>query len=279
MHQHVQISSNRFPHHYPRLLFETFEQMPSVRDITKSPRNDLVVGENGDKTLETLETIRAFIINQIDALGNELLECMQTAAFTNDEGYCSSTFRAALSKAEKEIKLLDSYFLTAIGLAARTTTKVDDITKACGLKFESILSVVSECHVVIRDGLNATSGKENTWVPPSTFERKTTKYWIPRDKIVSLQLAIIKHLPILNYTGDDSASDDEDSDENFTDRDVKKITSVYFDSPDLRVYYERLNRLQGARLVRCRWYGSKVFPKRNDNDIVFFERKTHHESW
>ena len=98
--------------------------MPSVRDITKSPRNDLVVGEKGDKTLETLETIRAFIINQIDALGNELLECMQTAAFTNDEGYCSSTFRAALSKAEKEIKLLDSYFLTAIGLAAKTTTKV-----------------------------------------------------------------------------------------------------------------------------------------------------------
>ena len=258
MHQHVQISSHRFPPHYPRLLFETFEQMPSVRDITKSPRNDLVVGEKGDKTLETLETIRAFIVNQIDALGNELLECMQTAAFTNDEGYCSSTFRAALSKAEKEIKLLDSYFLTAIGLAAKTTTKVDDITKACGLKFESILSVVSECHVVIRDGLNATSGKENTWVPPSTFERKTTKYWIPRDKIVSLQLAIIKHLPILNYTGDDSASDDEDSDENFTDRDVKKITSVYFDSPDLRVYYERLNRLQGARLVRCRWYGSKA---------------------
>ena len=279
MHQHVQISSHRFPPHYPRLIFETFEQMPSVRDITKSPRNDLVVGEKGDKTLETLETIRAFIINQIDALGNELLECMQTAAFTNDEGYCSSTFRAALSKAEKEIKLLYSYFLTAIGLAAKTTTKVGDITKACGLKFESILSVVSECHVVIRDGLNATSGKENTWVPPSTFERKTTKYWIPRDKIVSLQLAIIKHLPILNYTGDDSASDDEDSDENFTDRDVKKITSVYFDSPDLRVYYERLNRLQGARLVRCRWYGSKVFPKRNDNDIVFFERKTHHESW
>ena len=78
--------------------------MPSVGDITKSPRN-LVIGEKGDKTLET---IRAFIVNQIDALGNELIECMQTAAFTNDEGYCSSTFRAALSKAEEEIKLLDS---------------------------------------------------------------------------------------------------------------------------------------------------------------------------
>ena len=90
MHQHIQISSHRFPPHYPRLLFETFEQMPSVRDITKSPRN-LVVSEKGDKTLET---IRAFIVNQIDALGNELIECMQTATFTNDEGYCSSTFRA-----------------------------------------------------------------------------------------------------------------------------------------------------------------------------------------
>jgi hypothetical protein len=75
--------------------------MPSVRDITKSPRNDLVVGEKGDKTLETLESIRAFIVNQIDALGNELIECMQTAAFTNDEGYCSSTFRGRYRKRRK----------------------------------------------------------------------------------------------------------------------------------------------------------------------------------
>ena len=62
----------------------------------------------------------------------------------------------------------------------------------------------------------------------------------------------------------------------------KKITSVYFDTPDLHVYNERLNRMQGATLVRCRWYGSKEFStsaKNNDDDIVFFERKTHHGSW
>jgi uncharacterized membrane protein YidH (DUF202 family) len=268
---------HRFPSHYPRLSFNALEQKASGGE-ERSPRENLV-----EKELDNFKTVRAFLVHQIDALENELLECMRTTAFTNDQGDLSHKFRAALSKAEGEILRLDEYFLTALGFADTTKEIVEDIMRACALKFESILSLVSECHVIIRDGLHADSVKENIWKPPSTFERKTTKYWVQLDKVISLQLAIIKYLPILNFTSKDSASDEDNDDDgrSFIDHDAKKITSVYFDSKDLRVYNERLNRLQGARLVRCRWYGSKVFSqkKSNANDIVFFERKTHHESW
>jgi len=268
---------HRFPSHYPRLSFNALEQKASVGE-ERSPRENLV-----EKELDNFKTVRAFLVHQIDALENELLECMRTTAFTNDQGDLSHKFRAALSKAEGEILRLDEYFLTALGFADTTKEIVEDIMRACALKFESILSLVSECHVIIRDGLHVDSVKENIWKPPSTFERKTTKYWVQLDKVISLQLAIIKYLPILNFTSKDSASDEDNDDDgrSFIDHDAKKITSVYFDSKDLRVYNERLNRLQGARLVRCRWYGSKVFSqkKSNANDIVFFERKTHHESW
>ena len=282
MHRRSVDAFHRFPSHYPRLSFNALEQKASLGE-ERSPRENLV-----EKELDT-ETLCAFVVHQIDALENELLECMQTTTFTNDQGDSSHKFRAALSKAEGEILRLDEYFLTALEFIDTTLSlaehqkEIDDITRACALKFESILSIVSECHAIIRDGLHVDSGKDNIWKPPSTFERKTTKYWVQLDKVISLQLAIVKQLPILNFTSEDSASDDDNDDDgrSFIDHDAKKITSVYFDNKDLRVYNERLNRLQGARLVRCRWYGSKVFSqkKSNENDIVFFERKTHHESW
>ena len=81
------------------------------------------------------------------------------------------------------------------------------------------------------------------------------------------------------------------------------ITSVYFDNPELDVYHTRLERLQGATLVRARWYGENpdlsgvhgiYGGEENEEDgdehgcggcgkmesgDVFVERKTHHESW
>ena len=147
------------------------------------------------------------------------------------------------------------------------------ITREYSLRFESVIAVLSECYVLLR-------GKEATgdviWKSPSTFERRTTKYWIPSSSIVPLQLAIINHLPILNFTG----NDDGNLNYHVQELDAKKITSVYFDNTDLRVYHERLEKLQGASLLLFRWYGSKKFFASEDDDIdlVFIERKTHHES-
>lgn len=50
---------------------------------------------------------------------------------------------------------------------------------------------------------------------------------------------------------------------------------MYFDSPSLDLYNGRIARIEGAKLVRVRWYGEQ--PK--GDGIVFLELKTHHESW
>ena len=57
--------------------------------------------------------------------------------------------------------------------------------------------------------------------------------------------------------------------------DSSLVSSVYFDNSACDVYYERLERQEGARLVRIRWYGESA----GEDDELFVERKTHHESW
>ena len=185
----------RFPPSYPRLPFNA-----EAGDEIKSPR--LV-------SVET-EKFRVFIVSRIETLENELLECMQNPALdNNDVEMCSSKFCEMLSKAEDEILKLDEYFWTAKKQISRD--HIDDVTKVCELKFESVILLLSECHAIIRDGLNANSGKEDVWKPPNTFERKTTKFWVPQNKVIQLQLAIMKHLPILNFkTSNDLAIDNED---------------------------------------------------------------------
>jgi uncharacterized membrane protein YidH (DUF202 family) len=53
------------------------------------------------------------------------------------------------------------------------------------------------------------------------------------------------------------------------------ISSVYFDSPDMKLYRDRIARLEGAQLLRARWYGKKP----TGSKPVFLELKTHHEKW
>ena len=54
------------------------------------------------------------------------------------------------------------------------------------------------------------------------------------------------------------------------------VSSVYFDSPDLCLYKERIVRHEGAQLFRIRWYGEN---KPKEDELVFLELKTHHEKW
>lgn len=135
--------------------------------------------------------------------------------------------------------------------------------------FDAILLDLSAAFERSRGSDGATSPKR--WCPPSTFERRTVKYWVdPRDAI-PVQLAILKHLPILEFSGGEDAEPRAEDDE---DQDRSLITSVYLDNPQFDVYRTRLAREQGATLARCRWYGGSA-----RSDDVFIERKTHHESW
>jgi SPX domain protein involved in polyphosphate accumulation len=93
------------------------------------------------------------------------------------------------------------------------------------------------------------------------FERKTTKYWVPISNVLEVKCMIIKHLPIDIFDKSTIRSD------NLT-------TSVYYDSPDLVLYHDRLQRNEGAVNLRMRSYG-----KGTKQPIIFVERKTHHDSW
>jgi len=89
------------------------------------------------------------------------------------------------------------------------------------------------------------------------FVRKTTKYWVPEDKVMEVKMAILKHLPVST----------------FTNRSDSLITSVYYDNLELELYHERLRKDEGSINVRMRTYG------KGPHKIVYVERKTHHDSW
>jgi hypothetical protein len=156
------------------------------------------------------------------------------------------------------------------------------------------------------DPVHETNSRGGVWKPPDAFERKTTKYWVSLDDVLALKLAIAKHLPVLVYVPPDETTDEEGEEEERKKslkrreslkaasqqplvRDGNAVTSVYLDSSELAVYASRLQREQGATLVRARWYGeqSDFFDKETAtdddgnaaDDVVFVERKTHHESW
>ena len=69
--------------------------------------------------------------------------------------------------------------------------------------FESAVLGLSAAYAAIRarEQNPGVGGGEVEWEPPSSFERKTTKYWVePRD-VMRLKLAVARHLPVLVYNG------------------------------------------------------------------------------
>ena len=54
---------------------------------------------------------------------------------------------------------------------------------------------------------------------------------------------------------------------------------MYLDSAALDVYQTRLEREEGATLIRVRWYGDGCGGDSSGDAELFVERKTHHESW
>ena len=197
-----------------------------------------------------------------------------------------------------------------------SATCPDDEWKTSGLfagafaAFDAAVLALSRAYAAIRnassdatsDANSAASARDAVWTPPTTFERRTTKYWIrPRD-VLRVKLATCKHLPVLVFGGRDgkAASAERGGAQNprgdVGPVDGCLVSSVYFDDDELDVYRTRMERLEGATLVRVRWYddGSPTKDPSPTKDLspfvavdddehgpsrVYVERKTHHESW
>ncbi|GIL87349.1 hypothetical protein Vretifemale_15424 [Volvox reticuliferus] len=93
------------------------------------------------------------------------------------------------------------------------------------------------------------------------FVRSTTKYWVRNEDVSTVKHHVLQHLPVFQFDKN-----------NFT-GDAQLINSVYLDNSNLELYHGRLDKKPGAIALRIRWYGS------NPPTMVFFERKTHKESW
>ena len=132
-------------------------------------------------------------------------------------------------------------------------------------------------------------GEDGKWVPPSSFERVTTKYWVKEQDLSQVVLTSITELPLLVYgrkggqildrkdISRSYATATQSGNNNALWSSVtSSISSVYLDSPDLHLYNERLKRSEGAKLLRIRWYGNA---KPSSDGIVYLELKTHHEKW
>jgi hypothetical protein len=177
------------------------------------------------------------------------------------------------------------------------------------VRFDQVVTALSDAYAAVRarrEGSAPDSGA--AWVPPASFERATTKYWVAPEDVLAVkvracsairecraaccaatahqtrnrlpspapatQCALVKHLPVLIFgrsAGFNAAQRDVPSDSSL-------ISSVYYDNADLDVYLERLERQEGATLIRMRWYGD-TGGDCDDEAELFVERKTHHESW
>ena len=204
----------------------------------------------------------------------------------------SVTPSTSTSSIEEPVATRATPLRTPLGRAMST---LDSLT-ALDVQFEAVVLSLSAAFAALRALRFGHDGDEactTEWEPPSSFERKTTKYWVEPKDVVRLKLAIVRHLPVLVFEGaGGKAKKAVTVNGEQPGRDSGMITSVYLDNAHLDVYHSRLEREQGATLVRTRWYGDdpdvrgvhglEARREADDNSIqgdVFVERKTHHESW
>lgn len=107
---------------------------------------------------------------------------------------------------------------------------------------------------------NDHAAEENT-NEAQCFSRSTTKYWVRTEDVSKVKYAILKHLPVFLQKTSTGESDSQ------------LTNSVYFDNDQLELYHGRLDKSPGAIAYRLRWYGA------GDPKTVFFERKTHRDTW
>ncbi|KAL7482840.1 hypothetical protein ACHAW6_008500 [Cyclotella cf. meneghiniana] len=143
--------------------------------------------------------------------------------------------------------------------------------------FSDLYSAIREIEAKINSACADEFTMDATWVAPSSFERVTTKYWLKDQDLLRVILASLTELPLLVYgqKGGRILDCKQPPDTGLWTSLASTISSVYFDSPGMRMYSERIKRSEGAQLFRIRWYGKK--PK--GDDLIFLELKTHHEKW
>ena len=97
-----------------------------------------------------------------------------------------------------------------------------DALRRLRVRFEPVVVALGRAHLALghRDGdegdaragggdsgasgASGASTRSSRWEPPSSFERRTTKYWVRDADVVRVKLALARRLPVLMYRGGQS---------------------------------------------------------------------------
>jgi len=232
--------------------------------------NELPI-DASDPNAQKISAYRIIDIEKdIDALGTDIL---------NLRDFLSENSQAFDVLSKKFDKVLSDH---GFGEGNLTAEDFDMQCVRVEQEVETFLVFLSDLYARARRVKSNKEGGDAIWVPPETFERKTTKYWVKSEDLLKVKFEIIKHLPLLIFGRKQGADDEKKQALRFVTgnneilRDSQKISSVYFDSPELHVYHDRLMRHDGASLLRIRWYGER---SQSPDFPTFIERKVHREFW
>lgn len=197
--------------------------------------------------------------------------CLKLQSFVNEQ---VTVFKTVAEKADKEFK-------TTCALSLEQRVPKTNLNSVLTVVASDIYRAIQKTEKKLENN-GQGNNQDEVWQAPSSFKRATTKYWIKDDQLTTLMLGCSGVAPLLIYgmklplTSKENRLSRQSEGDKLWDKLATPITSVYFDSTDMSLYKKRLARVEGAQLLRVRWYGSK---KPTGNKPVFLELKTHHEDW
>eukprot|EP00961_Rhodomonas_salina_P294012 3934200-Rhodomonas_salina.1 len=198
---------------------------------------------------------------------NDAIEILDTVVAQNLQG-----LQKILQKYTARTRLSDAWFQARLA-----NSRLQNARNA----IHCLIVQLSEIYATSRE-TSSPDAVGKVWKPPDSFSRKTTKYWVKPEHATKVKLFVVRQLPILEITPSPKVS--SELHDQSLDQTHNFISSIYFDNNQFESYHNRIEAREGARLLRVRWYGgtrkdSSKLPLPIDEDKVFVEMKTHHESW
>jgi len=242
-----------------------------------------------------LQRVDNFVVSSIAELTNSL-QVIERNAESGYDQVLSDVEREVNDVSERMI-MMDSFILVNYNAFRRIMALHDHVTglsmsswmstrlsqaKFVRVKFDELILSMSMIHTSLRAIRNPenTKKEDGEWKAPESFVRKTTKYILRPCDLLRVKCMIVPHLPVLIFNAGDKKKRRKTRLMLEVGKDVSDsslITSVYCDNRKHTAYHSRIDRKEGATLIRLRWYGSKRAPKGTRE--MYVERKTHHETW
>lgn len=223
------------------------EEMKKIDDFTNKKMTELKkkITKIMDRVLDSnatfTETETLSLQNEAKFLGDQFL-LLEKFVNLNFLG-----FHKILKKHDKQLPIpCQGFYMTR--LHSQSWIRHD---------YSKLFVELSKIHAKLRGDKNIQEQKSTG----QSFVRTTTKFWVKTADISKVKHIVLQNLPVFQHSIDNLQGDSQ------------LTNSVYFDNTQLELYHGRLDKIPQAIAVRFRWYETE------EPNVVFIERKTHHDSW